>query len=53
MWLEDLVRTSGVDNYEVTQPLGRFAREQGYSGTIAPPARSNGGLNLILFEWLK
>ncbi|WP_186775151.1 RES family NAD+ phosphorylase [Allorhodopirellula solitaria] len=50
--LDDLVRTSGDDIYEVTQQLGRFAREQGYNGIIAPSARADGGLNLILFDWL-
>ncbi len=51
--LDDLVRTSGDDIYDVTHQLGRFAREQGYGGIIAPSARADGGLNLILFEGLK
>ena len=48
--LDDLVRTSGDDIYSVTQQLGRYARDQGFGGIIAPSARADGGLNLILFQ---
>ena len=48
--LDDLVRTSGDDMYDLTQALGSFARERGYTGIIAPSAKADGGLNLVLFD---
>ena len=45
--LEDIVRTTGADKYNITHELGRYARAQGYNGIIAPSARSDAGLNLI------
>ena len=50
--LEDLTRIGGIRawRYEVTQPLGVWAREQGYSGIIAPAAQADGGVNLIIFD---
>ena len=50
--LEDLVRTGGTSawRYEVTQPLGAWARQQGYNGVIAPSAQASGGVNAVLFN---
>lgn len=50
--LDDLVRHGGSEawRYQVTQPLGTWAREQGYNGLIAPSAQADGGLNVILFR---
>jgi len=48
--LDDLIRTSGDEIYSVTQDLGRYARDQGLKGIIAPSARADGGLNIILFQ---
>ena len=50
--LEDLTRTGGTQawRYEVTQPLGSWAQQNGYKGIIAPSAQANGGVNLILFD---
>ncbi|HTD02732.1 RES family NAD+ phosphorylase, partial [Undibacterium sp.] len=55
--LEDLTRTGGTQawRYEVTQPLGSWAQQNGYKGIIAPSAQANGGVNLIIFDakWVK
>lgn len=50
--LEDITRTGGDPawRYEVTQPLGAWAQENGYQGIIAPSAQADGGVNLILFN---
>lgn len=50
--LDDIVRRSGDKTYDyaITQELGKYARQQDFSGIIAPSARADGGLNLILFQ---
>jgi len=50
--LSDLTRTGGTQawRYEVTQPLGQWAQQNGYRGIIAPAAQADGGLNVILFD---
>ncbi|MCG6202957.1 hypothetical protein, partial [Psychromonas antarctica] len=50
--LDDLVRTGPNKkwNYEITNPLGKFAEESGYNGIIAPAAQADGGVNLIIFK---
>ena len=50
--LDDLVRTGGTKEwrYEVTNPLGRYAEQNGYNGIIAPSAQADGGVNAILFD---
>ncbi len=50
--LSDLTRTGGTQawRYEVTQPLGQWAQQNGYRGVIAPSAQADGGLNIILFD---
>jgi hypothetical protein len=50
--LQDLTRTGGTQawRYEVTQPLGSWAQQNGYKGIIAPSAQANGGVNLIIFD---
>lgn len=51
--LDDLVRCGGdIDSrYEVTHSLGTWAREQGYSGILAPSAQADAGINIIVFSW--
>ena len=44
--LEDLVGES----YEITHSIGRYAYNNGYNGIIAPSARADGGVNVILFD---
>ncbi len=50
--LEDLTRIGGTKTwrYEVTQPLGQWAQQNGYRGVIAPSAQADGGVNVILFN---
>lgn len=36
--------------YAHTHSVGRFAYRNGYNGIIAPSARADGGVNLILFD---
>jgi len=50
--LNDLVRNSGTKawDYQVTQPLGRWAKQHGYRGIIAPSAQADGGVNILLFN---
>jgi chitodextrinase len=38
------------EDYEVTHWIGRLARECGYNGIVAPSARADGALNIILFD---
>ena len=55
--LGDLTRTGGAQawRYEVTQPMGSWAEQNGYNGIIVPSAQANGGVNLIIFDakWVK
>lgn len=44
--LEDLTG----DSYSVTQRLGKFAKNNGYNGILAPSARADGGLHVITFD---
>ena len=44
--LESIVGNS----YDVTHSIGRFAFDNGYNGIIAPSARADGGVNIILFN---
>ncbi len=48
--LADITRISGPDMYTVTQQLGSYARREGYNGILAPSARADGGLNVIIFD---
>jgi RES domain-containing protein len=50
--LDDITRTGGTQawRYELTQPVGAWAQQNGYRGIIAPSAQASGGLNVILFE---
>ena len=50
--LLDLTRIGGTQawRYDVTQPLGSWAQQNGYNGIIAPSAQADGGVNLILFS---
>ena len=53
--LEDLLS----DNYRInignatTHQMGEFAKVNGFNGIIAPSARADGGLNIILFDATK
>ena len=49
--LDDITRRGGTEEwrYEVTQPLGRYAQDNGYSGIVAPSAQADGGVNVIIF----
>lgn len=38
------------DDYTVTHSIGRYAYNNGYTGIIAPSARADGGVNIILFD---
>lgn len=38
------------ENYDVTHLIGRYAYDNGYNGIIAPSARADGGVNIILFS---
>ncbi|MDQ0114022.1 RHS repeat-associated protein [Paenibacillus harenae] len=38
------------DSYEVTNWIGKHAKENGYNGIVAPSAKADGGLNVILFD---
>jgi RES domain-containing protein len=38
------------DSYKVTHRVGDYAKNNGYNGVIAPSARADGGLNLIIFD---
>jgi len=38
------------DQYDVTQFIGIWAREQGYSGIIAPSARIENESNVVVFD---
>lgn len=50
--LPDIIRTGGTPawRYEVTQPLGQWAQQNGYRGIIAPSAQADGGVSVILFD---
>ena len=49
--LEDITRTTGpkASQYDLTQSTVDFASQSDYNGIIAPSARADGGLNVILF----
>jgi RES domain-containing protein len=49
--LADITRRGGTTawRYEITQPLGRWAQQNGYSGIIAPSAQAS-GVNVIVFN---
>ena len=38
------------ESYDVTHAVGRYAYSNGYNGIIAPSARADGGINIILFN---
>ena len=38
------------ESYDVTHAIGRYAYSNGYNGIIAPSARADGGVNIILFN---
>ena len=38
------------EGYDVTHAIGRYAYSNGYDGIIAPSARADGGINIILFN---
>lgn len=38
------------ESYDVTHAIGRYAYNNGYNGIIAPSARADGGVNIILFS---
>ena len=38
------------ESYDVTHAIGRYAYSNGYNGIIAPSARADGGINIILFN---
>ena len=38
------------EGYDVTHAIGRYAYSNGYNGIIAPSARADGGINIILFN---
>lgn len=44
--LEDIVGNS----YDKTHMIGEYAKNNGYAGVVAPSARADGGLNVILFD---
>ena len=34
----------------VTHSMGNFAAQNGYTGLIVPPARADGGVNIVIFN---
>jgi RES domain-containing protein len=38
------------ESYDVTHAIGRYAYSNGYNEIIAPSARADGGINIILFN---
>ena len=38
------------ESYDVTHAIGRYAYSNDYNGIIAPSARADGGINIILFN---
>ena len=38
------------EGYDVTHAIGRYAYSNGYNGIIAPSARADGGINIIIFN---
>ncbi len=38
------------ESYDVTHSIGRYAYSNGYNGIIAPSARADGGVNIILLS---
>lgn len=38
------------ESYDVTHAIGQYAYSNGYNGIIAPSARADGGINIILFN---
>lgn len=38
------------ESYDVTHAIGRYVYSNGYNGIIAPSARADGGVNIILFD---
>ncbi|WP_024461590.1 hemagglutinin repeat-containing protein [Marinimicrobium sp. LS-A18] len=44
--LEDLIS----DSYSVTHTLGKWAKEQGYDGILAPSARDKAGSNIVILN---
>ncbi len=46
------VSLDGISNnsYDKTHAIGRFAKENGYDGILAPSARNSGGSNLVSFS---
>jgi RES domain-containing protein len=51
--LDDLIRTGGSEvwKYELTHPIGAWAKAKRYKGLIAPSAQADGGVNVVLFDW--
>ena len=39
-----------ANTYETTHKIGNYAYKSGYNGIIAPSARADGGVNIILFN---
>lgn len=37
-------------NYEITNPLGKYAEGKGYNGIIAPASQEDACVNIILFD---
>jgi len=48
--LEDITRTEGPLKYQNTQKIGKWAKENGYDGILAPSARHNGGANIVILK---
>jgi RHS repeat-associated protein len=38
------------DDYTITNIIGDYAYENGYNGIIAPSARADGGVNIVVFD---
>ena len=38
------------NDYAITQKIGQYALNNGYTGIVAPSARADGGLNVVLFS---
>jgi len=50
--LDDLLSNNYKTNIgnSVTHKIGEFAKQNGYNGILAPSARADGGLNVIVFD---
>lgn len=44
--LDDIVGNS----YNATHKINQYAKENKYNGIVAPSARADGGLNIIVFD---